>query len=166
MRALPVDDWKRILDRLAEVGVPHVIFTGGEATVYKGLTELIAHADGAGMMTGLNSNGRRLKDKRYVEKLADAGLDHIQITLESHRAEVHDAMVGAKAWAECVEGVREPDAGRIRVLGEDPGIRSTGLLNRIGVQKIGHGLILRSTRMRSSTLSGRRTDEFAIGVPN
>jgi radical SAM protein with 4Fe4S-binding SPASM domain len=106
MRALPVDDWKRILDRLAAVGVPHVIFTGGEATVYKGLTELIAHADAAGMMTGLNSNGRRLRDRAYVESLRDAGLDHVQITLESHRAEVHDAMVGANAWAECVEGVR------------------------------------------------------------
>jgi radical SAM protein with 4Fe4S-binding SPASM domain len=106
MRALAVDDWKRILDRLAEVGVPHVIFTGGEATVYKGLEELISHADAAGMMTGLNSNGRRLKDRAYVARLRDAGLDHVQITLESHHAAVHDAMVGARAFDECVEGVR------------------------------------------------------------
>ncbi|MBW2462375.1 MAG: radical SAM protein [Deltaproteobacteria bacterium] len=106
LTALSTDDWKRILDRLAEVGVPHVIFTGGEATVYKGLPELIAHADAAGMMTGLNSNGRRLRDRAYVDGLRDAGLDHVQITLESHRAEVHDAMVGAAAFEQCVAGVR------------------------------------------------------------
>ena len=41
---------------------------------------------------------------------------------------------GKTTTMECVEGVRAPDAGTIRVLGMDPGIRSTDLLNRIGVQ--------------------------------
>ncbi len=106
MRAMTVDEWKHILDRLAEVGVPHVIFTGGEATVYRGLPELIAHAEAHGMMTGLNSNGRRLVDAAYVKELAEAGLDHVQITLESHVPEVHDAMVGARAFDETVRGIR------------------------------------------------------------
>ncbi len=41
---------------------------------------------------------------------------------------------GKTTTMECVEGVREPDAGDIRVLGHDPGARSTDLQNRIGVQ--------------------------------
>ena len=41
---------------------------------------------------------------------------------------------GKTTTMECVEGVREPDAGDIRVLGRDPGARATDLQNRIGVQ--------------------------------
>lgn len=41
---------------------------------------------------------------------------------------------GKTTTMECVEGVRDPDAGSIRVLGRDPGARSTDLLSRIGVQ--------------------------------
>jgi len=41
---------------------------------------------------------------------------------------------GKTTTMECVEGVRQPDGGTIRVLGADPGSRSIELLNRIGVQ--------------------------------
>ena len=41
---------------------------------------------------------------------------------------------GKTTTMECVEGVRKPDAGEIRVLGHDPGDRSGELQNRIGVQ--------------------------------
>lgn len=112
LESLSTEDWKQVLDRLAGVGVPHVIFTGGEATVHPGLPELIAHADGLGQIVGLNSNGRRLAKRDYVQKLADANLNHLQVTLESHIPEVHDAMVGARAFEQCVAGIRAAmDAG-------------------------------------------------------
>jgi ABC-2 type transport system ATP-binding protein len=41
---------------------------------------------------------------------------------------------GKTTTMECVEGVRKPDGGSIRVLGRDPGARATELQNRIGVQ--------------------------------
>lgn len=41
---------------------------------------------------------------------------------------------GKTTTMECVEGVREPDSGVIEVLGKDPGVRDTDLLNRLGVQ--------------------------------
>ena len=41
---------------------------------------------------------------------------------------------GKTTTMECVEGVRDPDAGTIRVLGRDPADRSADLQNRIGVQ--------------------------------
>lgn len=59
------------------------------------------------MVAGLLTNGRRLADAAYVQTVVAAGLDHVQITLESHDAAVHDAMVAAPgAWAETVRGVR------------------------------------------------------------
>jgi radical SAM protein with 4Fe4S-binding SPASM domain len=104
---LPTSEWKRILDRLWELGIPHVVFTGGEPTLRTDLTELIAHAERNGQITGLNTNGRRLSDKAFVAGLVDAGLDHVQITLESHDAAIHDRMVRLNgAWKQTVAGIR------------------------------------------------------------
>ncbi len=106
MPALDTDGWRGVLDRLWEIGVPYVIFTGGEPTLREDLPELVAHAEGLGMICGLNSNGRRLSDPALVDALLGAGLDHVQITLESHRPQVHDRVVRARAWHETVAGIR------------------------------------------------------------
>jgi radical SAM protein with 4Fe4S-binding SPASM domain len=104
---LPTEDWQRILDRVWELGIPHVVFTGGEPTLRRDLPELIAHAERNGQITGLNTNARRLSDRRFVEALVAAGLDHVQITLESHDPEIHDHMVGLRgAWQQTVAGLR------------------------------------------------------------
>lgn len=99
-------DWHHILDRCWEIGIPHVVFTGGEPTLRKDLPELIAHAEQNGQITGLNTNGRRLSDRDYVESLLKVGLDHVQITLESHDPDIHDAMVRSRgAWKQTVAGI-------------------------------------------------------------
>lgn len=104
---LNLDEWKRTLDTLWEVGIPHICFTGGEATLHKDLPELISYAKNLGQITGLLSNGRRFSDPGYVTSLVDAGLDHVQITIESHLPEVHDRMVGSKgAWKQTVKGIK------------------------------------------------------------
>ncbi len=104
---LSTHDWQRILDKCWEIGIPHVVFTGGEPTLRNDLPELIAHAEKNGQITGLNTNGRRLANRQYVESLMDAGLDHVQVTLESHDPEIHDVMVGTRgAWKQTITGIR------------------------------------------------------------
>ncbi|MBL7064202.1 MAG: radical SAM protein [Anaerolineae bacterium] len=99
--------WRSVLERVWEVSIPHVCFTGGEATLREDLVELVAHAEGLGLVTGLLTHGRRLSDGAYVQALIAAGLDHVQITLESHNEAVHDSMVAAPgAWRETVQGVQ------------------------------------------------------------
>jgi radical SAM protein with 4Fe4S-binding SPASM domain len=99
--------WKAVLERVWAVGIPHVCFTGGEATLRPDLVELVAYAEGLGLVAGLLTNGRRLAGATYVQELVTAGLDHVQITLESHDPAVHDRMVAARgAWQETVAGVR------------------------------------------------------------
>jgi radical SAM protein with 4Fe4S-binding SPASM domain len=99
--------WQRILDRVWQVGIPHVVFTGGEPTLRADLAQLIAHAERNGQITGMNTNGRRLGDPAYLPSLVDAGLDHVQITVESHSAEIHDPMVGRRgAWQQTIAGLR------------------------------------------------------------
>jgi radical SAM protein with 4Fe4S-binding SPASM domain len=99
--------WKLILDRLWQIGIPHIVFTGGEPTLRADLPDLIAHAERNGQVTGLNTNARRLSDIHYLRQLVEAGLDHVQITVESHHPEIHDSMVGCRgAWNQTIAGLR------------------------------------------------------------
>jgi len=104
---LQTSSWESILDKIWDLKIPHVVFTGGEPTLRSDLPELVAYAQQKGLVAGLNTNGRRLSDPTYVSQLVQAGLDHVQITLESNRPEVHDQMVRqVGAWQQTVAGVR------------------------------------------------------------
>ncbi|MFN2234829.1 MAG: PqqD family peptide modification chaperone [Anaerolineales bacterium] len=100
-------EWKRVIDRVWELGIPHIVFTGGEPTLRQDLPELIAHAESNGQITGLNTNARRLSDRNFVQAMVAAGLDHVQITVESHDSIIHDHMVGKQgAWKQTIQGLR------------------------------------------------------------
>ncbi len=116
MPCLSSAGWRRVLKKLAGVGVPHVIFTGGEPTLVDGLPELIRHARRLGLVTGVNTNGRRLSDRAFAESLARAGLDHVQVTLESSLPEVHNAMTGAASFAQTVGGIENSLAAGLHTI--------------------------------------------------
>lgn len=112
MASLTPDQWRLVLDKLAAIGVPHLIFTGGEPTLHPGLLDLVCRARQLGLVAGLNTNGRRLADRDFAAALAQSGLNHVQITLESCRAEVHNAMTQAVSFDETLTGIRNAlDAG-------------------------------------------------------
>jgi len=114
---ISTDSWKQILDRLWEIGVPHIVFTGGEPTLRDDLPELIAHTERNGQITGINTNGRRLSDDRFVERLIQAGLDHVQITVESHDPSIHDRMVNKQgAWNQTISGLQNVLKSRLYVM--------------------------------------------------
>jgi MoaA/NifB/PqqE/SkfB family radical SAM enzyme len=116
-RELTTEEWQQALSQLWEVGVPHVCFTGGEPTLREDLVALVRHAEELGQVTGLLTDGRRLREQAYLDTLLLAGLDHLQITLASHQPEVHDAIVGqAGAWEKADAGLRKAVAGDIYVV--------------------------------------------------
>ena len=114
---LTTAEWKSVLDQIWNLGIPHVVFTGGEPTLKEDLPELITYAEHLGLITGLNTNGRRLGETDYLRTLVDAGLDHVQITLESHEAKIHDAIVAASgAWEQTVTGIKNAIASKLFVM--------------------------------------------------
>ncbi len=113
---LTTEQWKKVIDKLNEISVFILTFTGGEPTLRKDLPELLLYAQNKGMVTGLITNGRNLKDKAYVDLLEKSGLDFLQVTLESHKPLVHDLMTSAKgSWKETVEGIRNAVQSKIYV---------------------------------------------------
>ncbi len=110
-------EWKQVLDKVWQLGIPHVVFTGGEPTLRDDLPELVSYAEQLGMVTGINTNGRRLKDETYVKTLIDAGLDHVQITLESHDPSIHDEIVHHPgAWEQTIAGIQNVVKSKLFVM--------------------------------------------------
>ncbi len=113
---LTTEQWKTAIDKLSEIGVFIVTFTGGEPTLREDLPELLLYAQNKGMVTGLITNGRKLKDKTYVAELEKSGLDFAQITLESHKPQIHDTMTTTKgSWKETIEGIQNTVQSQIYV---------------------------------------------------
>ena len=81
-RELDTVEWQTILDKAWQVGVPHVIFTGGEPTLRDDLPDLIAHAEKNGQVAGLLSDGLKFTDKKYLNLLLNTGLDHVMLILQ------------------------------------------------------------------------------------
>lgn len=152
---LTTEQWKTILDRLWEIGIPHIVFTGGEPTLRTDLPDLIAYAQNNGQITGINTNGRRISDRAYLDKLIEAGLDHIQITLESHDPNIHDVMVACKsAWRQTVRGIANALETPLYVMTNttmlqenSPYLRETlNYLAELGVPTIGLNALIYSGR--------------------
>lgn len=154
-KSLSLDEWKRVLDRLWAAAVPHVCFTGGEATLSPHLLPLVERAGDIGMVTGLLTNGRRLSERAFAHALAAAGLDHVQITIESHEESVHDGMVGAPgAFRETVEGIRNAVAEDVYLVTNTTICElNAGALDR--TVEFLHGLGVRQFAMNSFIETGR-----------
>ena len=70
------------LDQLAELGTTIITFSGGEPLLHPDLDELISHVRSRGIIAGLITNGYLLTPQR-VKLLNDAGLDHMQISIDN-----------------------------------------------------------------------------------
>ena len=81
-RELTTDEWEQILDKAWQAGIPHIVFTGGEATLRDDLPHLIAYAEKNGQVCGLLTDGLKLADKEYLELLLQTGLDHVMLILQ------------------------------------------------------------------------------------
>lgn len=150
---LKTDDWKLMIDKLWELGIPHIVFTGGEPTLRNDLPDLIAHAEANGQITGLNTNARRLADEKFIQSLLEAGLDHVQITLESCDAAIHDSMVRAKgAFQQTVQGLKNVLASRLYVMTNTTMLRTNAhtipatldFLAELGVPTVGLNALIYS----------------------
>ncbi|HSQ36101.1 MAG TPA: radical SAM protein, partial [Candidatus Binatia bacterium] len=147
-------DWKKIIKTLWNNGIPHVDFTGGEPTLREDLPELIAYAEDLGLITGLLTNGVRLAEAPFVARLKEAGLDYVQITLESQRPEIHNRMVNSDSFAQTVQGIKNAIAHSIHVLTNS----TITVANREamdGLVSFLHGLGVRSFAVNSIIKAGR-----------
>jgi len=142
MASMSVPEWKQVLELLRKKGVPHIIFTGGEATLHPDLPELVHFSDMQGQVTGLNSNGRRFSHYEYAGELKVAGLNHLQVTVASCHARVHDEINGVAAFSQTIKGIENCMAAGIHTItnttlmqkNKDHIVDTIHFLHRLGIR--------------------------------
>src|ERR1700737_3304836 len=78
----PIEEMKRRLDLLADMGASIITISGGEPLLHPDLDEVIRHIRRRGMIAGMITNGFFLNRER-IERLNDAGLEHLQISIDN-----------------------------------------------------------------------------------
>lgn len=81
-RPVPIDVLIRRADRLADLGVSIITFSGGEPMLHPQLDDLIRHVRVRGMIAGLITNGYLLGPQR-IQRLNDSGLEYLQISIDN-----------------------------------------------------------------------------------
>jgi pyrroloquinoline quinone biosynthesis protein E len=102
---LPTEAWLRVLEDAERLGVVQVHFTGGEPCARRDLEVLVAKARELGLYTNLVTSGIPLTRERLA-RLAEAGLDHVQVSVQGADAVRADEVAGYPAHARKLEVMR------------------------------------------------------------
>src|SRR5262245_2296166 len=89
--------WERVLAEAARLGVVQVHFSGGEPLLRRDLPELVSTARRLGLYTHL-STGATLADEAALERLQEAGLDALQVSLLDAHPGGNDWLAGAPSF--------------------------------------------------------------------
>src|SRR5207244_4110255 len=79
---VPLEEMKRRLDLLADMGTSVITISGGEPLLHPELDEIIRHIRRRGMIAGMITNGYLLTAER-IGRLNRAGLEHLQISIDN-----------------------------------------------------------------------------------
>jgi organic radical activating enzyme len=91
-REMTTDEWKTIFSKAWDVGIPHIIFTGGEPTLRSDLVDLITYCQTLGQVTGLLTDGLRCTDPKYLQEILQAGLDHLMLVFQQEEEQSWEAL--------------------------------------------------------------------------
>jgi radical SAM protein with 4Fe4S-binding SPASM domain len=106
---------KDLLDQMAEAGVFYLTISGGEIMMRRDFFEILEHARARTFCINLKTNGVLIR-KKEAERLRELGVERVQISIYSHRAEVHDAITKMPgSFRQSIEAVRFLRAQGLRV---------------------------------------------------
>jgi pyrroloquinoline quinone biosynthesis protein E len=107
---LDTETWLGVLEQAADLGILQLHFSGGEPTARKDLVALVRHAAELQLYSNLITSGVLL-DAALVAALAQAGLDHVQLSFQDTDPSEADRLGGLRgghaaklAAAELVRG--------------------------------------------------------------
>ncbi len=98
-RELSTDEWRDIFRQAADLGVLQLHLSGGEPASRTDIVELVSAARDAGLYTNLITSGIGLTPRR-LKAMEDAGLDHIQLSVQGVNARIADRIGGYKGGFE------------------------------------------------------------------
>jgi pyrroloquinoline quinone biosynthesis protein E len=154
---LTTDEWKRVFTEARELGVLQLGLSGGEPLARQDLAALADHAHQVGLYTTLVTSGVGLT-RKVGEALREAGLEHIQISIQDSDPEMADRVAGAR-----VVGHKEAAAALVRELGFALSINV--VLHRANLDRIGD-IIELAARMGADRLELANTQYYGWALAN
>ena len=107
MKELSTEEAKKLIDDAQKLGVTIIAFTGGEPLVREDIFELISHVDKRKAMPVMFTNGQFLTDGN-VEKLTEAGLYSLFLSIDNPNPEEHDKLRGMPGlFKTAIEGLKK-----------------------------------------------------------
>jgi PqqA peptide cyclase len=97
-RELATEDWARVFQQASVLGVLHLHLTGGEPLARPDLEQLVADGRAANLYVNMITSGLGLTAERLLA-LQDAGLEHIQLSLQDADEHMANEFAGARAHA-------------------------------------------------------------------
>lgn len=94
-RELTTSDIINLFDELYDNGIFRLTLTGGEIFVRNDILQIIEYAYKKGFLIDLFSNATLLNEE-IVKKLVDFHIRSFQVSIYSHKPEIHDAITGIK----------------------------------------------------------------------
>jgi pyrroloquinoline quinone biosynthesis protein E len=95
---LSTDDWKRVFQQAAQLGILHLHLTGGEPLARKDLSELVSAARDAGLYVNMITSGVGLTGQRLAT-LVDSGVEHLQLSFQDLDEATANHIAGARVHA-------------------------------------------------------------------
>ena len=92
---LDTASWARVFREAAALGVLQVHLSGGEPAARRDLVEITRAAHDAGLYTNLITSAVGIAKETFA-KLSDAGLDHVQISIQDNEPGTADHIAGYK----------------------------------------------------------------------
>jgi MoaA/NifB/PqqE/SkfB family radical SAM enzyme len=112
---MSMEQAKRVVDTLARASVPMVAFSGGEQLVRSDIFELASYANDRGIYVAVATNGI-LVTKEKAREMKNAGIQFVQISLDSATAGTHDHFRGiAGVFDRTIQGIRNAVDARFLV---------------------------------------------------
>jgi len=125
---MSTDEGKKVIDDLAGMGVPVLLFSGGEPMMRKDLPELAEYAVKKGMRAVISTNGTLITPE-IARTLKNIGLSYVGISLDGMK-DTNDRFRGVDgAFDAALEGIQNCQEAGIKV-----GLRFT--INRFNVNEI------------------------------
>jgi pyrroloquinoline quinone biosynthesis protein E len=94
---LSTDDWLRVFSQARAMGAVQLGLSGGEPLARPDLPILVSHARKLGYYTNLITSGYGMTEDKVVA-LKEAGLDHIQVSIQSPEKALNDQLAGTESF--------------------------------------------------------------------
>src|SRR5258708_37394642 len=154
---LTTEEWQRVLAEAVELGVLQLHLSGGEPMQRNDIVELVQCANQLGLYTTLITSGLGFSTRR-AEQLRDAGLDHVQVSIQADEQALSDRIAGTASFERKLAVAR-----LVKQLGWP--LTLNVVLHRQNIDRIG-GILDMAEDLRADRIELANTQYYGWAGPN